>query len=390
MVSPITALPVVDEIYKVNGPFPGSYRRYKPTRFGQKKPYTLPTDYRAHYAKTILYETVRWPNPFGQIMNWGVGYAPANYRAEFYYNSSDLVRELESRLASKLNSEIRGSTAGLGVSLVESHQAFDMIIKRTSQTLRFARALKRFQFRKAWWILKDPKYHVSPKDYMKPKLPSGLVARAGAKNFANNYLEYYFGWSPLIKDIQDSFEVLDSPIPFGEYKVKSGFKRPITQTSQGSVGDMWNGLTRVATEHVLRVYGSAGTSVEVTNPNALLASNMGLTSPWSLVWEVIPFSFVVDWFYNVGSYLEQFEVVHPFLYQNPWYGWVVKDDADFLGEYWWHNVQYDKVKCYTTMTSTGRSTVMLTVSLHRKRVPLFEDKLGRAAAAVSLLVQALR
>jgi hypothetical protein len=42
----------------------------------------------------------------------------------------------------------------------------------------------------------------------------------------------------------------------------------------------------------------------LTNPNLGLASRMGLVNPLSIAWEVVPFSFVVDWFLPVGNFLE--------------------------------------------------------------------------------------
>jgi hypothetical protein len=37
--------------------------------------------------------------------------------------------------------------------------------------------------------------------------------------------------------------------------------------------------------------------------------SLGLTDPLSVVWEIIPYSFVVDWFLPVGTYLENLNVI---------------------------------------------------------------------------------
>jgi hypothetical protein len=37
------------------------------------------------------------------------------------------------------------------------------------------------------------------------------------------------------------------------------------------------------------------------------ADLFGLSSPIAMVWEMIPFSFVIDWFINVGDFLGQFD-----------------------------------------------------------------------------------
>jgi hypothetical protein len=40
------------------------------------------------------------------------------------------------------------------------------------------------------------------------------------------------------------------------------------------------------------------------NPLLALFSQTGFTNPINLLWELIPFSFVADWFLPIGSYLE--------------------------------------------------------------------------------------
>jgi hypothetical protein len=46
-----------------------------------------------------------------------------------------------------------------------------------------------------------------------------------------------------------------------------------------------------------------GAEFTVNNPNTLLMNQMGFINPASIAWEAVPFSFVVDWFANVGQVL---------------------------------------------------------------------------------------
>jgi hypothetical protein len=56
------------------------------------------------------------------------------------------------------------------------------------------------------------------------------------------------------------------------------------------------------------------TQVKITNPNLFLADNLGLTNPVSWAWELIPLSFVANWFVNVDqvvrSWTDTAGVVH--------------------------------------------------------------------------------
>lgn len=46
--------------------------------------------------------------------------------------------------------------------------------------------------------------------------------------------------------------------------------------------------------------------VTVNNPNLLLLNKLGLLNPASIAWELVPYSFVLDWFANINTVLSQF------------------------------------------------------------------------------------
>jgi hypothetical protein len=58
--------------------------------------------------------------------------------------------------------------------------------------------------------------------------------------------------------------------------------------------------------HVGKVFVRTGGRVGIENLDLALASQLGVVNPASIAWELIPFSFIVDWFLNVGDFLNQF------------------------------------------------------------------------------------
>jgi hypothetical protein len=48
-----------------------------------------------------------------------------------------------------------------------------------------------------------------------------------------------------------------------------------------------------------------GAEVHISNPNLYLANKLGFVNPAVIAWELVPFSFVVDWFVPVGNFLSQ-------------------------------------------------------------------------------------
>lgn len=211
-----------------------------------------------------------------------------------------------------------GTNASLGVSLAERKQAVSMIAARASQLLQFTRALRRFEFRRASKILGLDKLGQGAQS-----VPKNL--RKDSKAFANNYLEFHFGWSPLIKDIGDAVEVLQGPVPSTTVRGRAG------DTANLAYPGFINNYYEVTTRCQLIA------EVRIENPNLRLASQLGFVNPALVAWELVPYSFVVDWFANVGEFLGSFtdfaglELVNPattFCYLGkytstvPAFGWV--------------------------------------------------------------------
>lgn len=159
-----------------------------------------------------------------------------------------------------------------------------MISQRATQLLRSLRAVKRGRFGDAAEIL-----GVS-------KTPQGV---SRAKQMSGNWLEYHFGWSPLLSDIYGAVDVLQGPVPVRRVRAsaKAGIPRETFGKYPLNYGDPPVGYTDRAYEV------RSGFEFEIKNPDLWLANRLGLVNPASVVWELVPFSFVVDWFVPVGDFL---------------------------------------------------------------------------------------
>lgn len=176
------------------------------------------------------------------------------------------------------------SSSQVGASLAEARQSMSMVTNRLTQLLTFTRQVKKLHLRDAAKTL----------GIIQPKK---RTVKSVSKDFGDTFLEFHFGWTPLVKDIYDSVDVLQSA------------PKPITARGRGRESS-----TLLINDPTLPSYGRTRkidywvkvqhiADIRVSNPNLLLATRLGLTNPASIAWELVPFSFVGDWIGTVGEFL---------------------------------------------------------------------------------------
>lgn len=124
--------------------------------------------------------------------------------------------------------------------------------------------------------------------------------RKHSRNAGAAWLDFHFGWEPLMGDIYSTVLALKAP-PLLETKVRATASG--TQVDRGTSLTPW-GVWR--TEYTFQCRWLMQAYVSVSNPNHHLANQMGLVNPLTVAWEIVPFSFLVDWFIPIGSYLGSF------------------------------------------------------------------------------------
>lgn len=187
----------------------------------------------------------------------------------------------------KLKEKI-GAASQMAVNLLERQQALDMISARAVSILQSARRIRRGDFRGL-----IPKGVIKRKGREKRFSPKGTT-----KNLSDSWLEYHFGWEPLIGDIGAAVEILQGGVPPVTCKARASYKNVSLQGNPGYYWTLWINDYQAKVQMI--------TEVSVSDPNLWLANQLGFVNPLVIAWELVPFSFVVDWFTNVGSFLSQY------------------------------------------------------------------------------------
>lgn len=186
------------------------------------------------------------------------------YDPSLHYNPNNLA-------LSKLWDEIEGINANLAVLFAERQSAIDMIADKATKIFQALRDVKRGKPGKAMQRL-----GISGRQQPRSKQASG------------QWLELQYGWLPLVGDIYN----LAGLDPFAGDTV-SGRANVTTQVKYT------NGI--VTCKHKCE----HGMTVVCSDPALAYASQLGLTNPAIIAWELTPFSFVIDWFLPIGDYISR-------------------------------------------------------------------------------------
>jgi len=202
--------------------------------------------------------------------------------------------DLETLAYDRLHSKI-GEQANLALTLLEVHKSSAMIASRVSSLLGAVRELRRGNipgvFRR---LLVDPK-RSSPHRIRE-------ISRINTKDPASAWLEFTFGWVPLVQDIYAASSVMSQD--FGSTRVRAAASSSVSHRRIEFWGD--SSLPSQESSYTLKRRVGTQVSVRITNPNLLLARQLGFVNPAYVAWDAVPFSFVVDWFLPVGKFLNSF------------------------------------------------------------------------------------
>lgn len=291
-----------------------------------------------------------------------------------------VLTKVDGKAYSKFLSPITDQDIDLGVYFGEMGETFDMIADRAKTLLGAYKAFKKGQVRRGLKILGAPA----------PRKGSRLPTwRDASKDTGALWLEYWFGWAPLVNDIYKGCELLSK----GLLKKKSlkgvSGQNFVASCDYGTIEVNLMKVTEIATVRYICKYQA---EVEVVNPNLHLAQRLGLTNPAAVVWELIPFSFLIDWFVNVGDVVGSWDPVMGVSFQRAFVTRYLQasvshkretlgNKVPHLGIYQMSEVTHEYFMCQRTLGVTPPKV--------RLRLDWPSLSQTRAATSISLLVQGL-
>lgn len=125
------------------------------------------------------------------------------------------------------------------------------------------------------------------------------------------WLEVQYGWKPLLSDIYGAASDLAAKDSQDSQRYNVTVKA--TRSSADKYRDVLHVQDSIGSNVTLK--RSRNTSFDafirldytMDNPYLHTLAQKGFTNPLSVAWELVPYSFVVDWFLPIGNYLEQLD-----------------------------------------------------------------------------------
>lgn len=215
------------------------------------------------------------------------------------------------RLYDKLKSEINGQHSELLTASAEWSKSLSMVNERTLWILRSLKSYKAHGLVEFVRTLAEPVAHpwksgekelVRSRNKRARPRSRWKYRRKPQRKFqrpSDAWLEYWLGWAPAMGDIYNALDVLQREFPTNHVSVGVGYRRD-WQTSSGT-----SPSSSFYTKRLGVGLGRAGcyTDVKVYNYNLHLLDQMGLVNPLLTGFQIIPLSFVLNWFINVEQVL---------------------------------------------------------------------------------------
>jgi hypothetical protein len=202
--------------------------------------------------------------------------------------------------------QIKGDGGQLGLAFAERKRTEDLFVDTTEaiwdDTRKFAKAHPS-EWADVLASDRNPKYIRKKNTWL--RTGESPIVNFGRK-FSRRYLAMVYGWKPLMQDVHNAMLQVDRLQKQNSYTfIKTG-KFSVPGTSFQITATSVNGFTATMTVDRTDRCLVKVEYILVTDVLSALTS-MGLTNPFSIAWERVPWSFVLDWFIPIGNWFNTFD-----------------------------------------------------------------------------------
>lgn len=231
---------------------------------------------------------------------------------------------VDNRAVSKLMAIGGNKGNGVAQNLAQISQNLNLVTSTATKIYNSVRALKRGNMSGAINALTGGKVATPAGTKFRmggnlSKLSAKQRSLSGSKALAENWLALQYGWKPLLQDLHDSFESI-ARLKLGN--IHPQVARATAYAFEVSTYDLnlntaykpKTGTCVMTREWTTRY----GLRYVIDDHLTSFLAQSGITNPIALGWELVPFSFVVDWFLPIGPYLDSLQAWNGLSFVSGW------------------------------------------------------------------------
>lgn len=197
----------------------------------------------------------------------------------------------------QLRIKLKDQSINLGQAFAERKQVEKMFVDFSRRLIGAYRSLRKGRPQDVYSHLSGGK--LLPKGWKKGFKPDVI------RTASDNWLAWQYGVRPLVQDISGAiteYYKVRGVKPLIRRVVVNPPKKGFAKVSTSGSGQNWDTTsTRVVLTGHIECYAEFDSGSSAWDQTA---NRLGLTDPVVLLWEVMPYSFVIDWFLNVGEFLQ--------------------------------------------------------------------------------------
>lgn len=205
-------------------------------------------------------------------------------------------QDVRDKCDQKVLSTMSNMKINLAQAFAERRQTANLLVNNVNRFVSFAILFRKGKFAAANRALGKRSRYFAGK-----KFPPDYLRRPAQRDFANLWLEYSYGWKPLLGDIYGAAELLAQTYTGTRPESRgasSENSHNILLDSGISEGLRGQGVATIRHGCKMKVW------YDVEDAALDACKSTGISNPALLAWELLPYSFVVDWFIPVGNYLQ--------------------------------------------------------------------------------------